>query len=121
MEFLAAEDFKTLSNPGVLSVQLLSPHNSASSRVTTTRVTVEAGGKQQVHPHPTSEQIRLALDGSGTLELGEGKRMSFGQGDVVRFVDGDLHGFENTGERPFTYLSVTSPPINSSYAYKSGT
>jgi mannose-6-phosphate isomerase-like protein (cupin superfamily) len=121
MEFLTTEQFKTLSNPGVLSVQLLSPHNSASSRVTITRVTVDPGARQPAHRHETSEQIWLALDGCGTLELGEGKKVPFKGGEVVRFADGDLHGFENTSARPFTYLSVTSPPINFSYAYKSGT
>ena len=121
MELLTTEHFKTLSNPGIVSVQLLSPHNSASSRVTITRVTVDPGAKQPTHCHKTSEQIWLALDGCGTLELGEGKKVLFKQGEVVRFADGDLHGFENTGSEPFTYLSVTSPPINFSYAYKSGT
>ncbi|MEP7283398.1 MAG: cupin domain-containing protein [Rubrivivax sp.] len=121
MEFLTAEQFKTLSNPGVLSVQLLSPHNSDSSRVTITRVTVDPGARQLAHCHETSEQVWVALDGYGTLELGEGRMLPFRQGEVVRFADGDVHGFENTSAEPFTYLSVTSPPINFSYAYKSGT
>jgi mannose-6-phosphate isomerase-like protein (cupin superfamily) len=38
-------------------------------------------------------------------------------GDVVRFADGDLHGFRNSGEVPFVYLSVTSPPVNFRAAY----
>ena len=121
MELLTTEQFKSLSNPGVLSVQLLSPHNSASSRVTLTRVTVDSGAKQPTHRHEASEQIWLALDGCGTLHLGEGRTRPFKQGEVVRFADGELHGFENTSTASFTYLSVTSPPINFSYAYKSGT
>jgi mannose-6-phosphate isomerase-like protein (cupin superfamily) len=39
------------------------------------------------------------------------------EGDVVRFEDGDLHGFENTGSDDFEYLSVTSPPVNFRGAY----
>ena len=38
----------------------------------------------------------------------------------VRFADGDVHGLTNSGEQPFVYLSVTSPPIDFSYAYAKG-
>jgi len=118
MEFLTHEQFKTFSNPGVTSLQLLSPHNSESSRVTITRVTVEPGAVQPPHQHSTSEQIWLAVSGSGTLLLDQGKTQPIAAGEVVRFADGDIHGFHNSGGEPFVYISVTSPPINFSYAYK---
>ena len=38
-------------------------------------------------------------------------------GDVVRFADGDLHGFRNASDVPFVYLSVTAPPVNFREAY----
>lgn len=117
MEFLTSDRFKVLSNPGVTSVQLLSPHNSTSNRVTVTRVTVEPGAVQPPHIHASSEQIWLAVSGSGTLLLAEGATHPFCAGNVARFADGDLHGFKNTGSQPFVYLSVTSPPIDFSYAY----
>jgi hypothetical protein len=44
--------------------------------------------------------------------------MPFAEGDVVRFEDGDLHGFENTSSSDFQYLSVTSPPVNFRAAYE---
>jgi len=53
----------------------------------------------------------LLLGGEATLE--------FREGQVVRFEDGDVHGLKNTGHTPFKYMSITSPPINFSYAYKS--
>lgn len=118
MEFLAPEQFKVLSNPGVVSLQLLSPHNSASNRVTITRVTVAPGAVQPAHRHATSEQIWLAVSGRGTLLLAEGNTHPIAAGEVVRFADGDIHGFQNSGAEPFAYISVTSPPINFSYAYK---
>ncbi len=120
MEFLRDEQFKVLANPGVVSVQLLSPHNSESHRVTITRVTVEPGARQPPHSHQTSEQIWIAVSGVGTLLLAEEKRHPFVAGEVVRFADEDQHGFENSSSEPFVYLSVTSPPINFSYAYKDG-
>lgn len=118
MEFLKPEDFKLLSNPGVVSEQLLSLHNSTSTRVTITRVTLQPGATQPTHSHATSEQIWVALHGAGTLLLGEGKTGEIKQGEVVRFADGDLHGVRNSSAEPFVYLSVTSPPIDFSYVYK---
>ena len=120
MEFLKAEDFKTLTNPGVRSEQLLSPHNSASARITITRVTLEPGAVQPTHRHATSEQVWVAVSGVGTLLLAEDRTLEFKQGEVVRFADGDLHGLRNSGAHTFTYLSVTSPPIDFSYAYGRG-
>lgn len=118
MEFLTTENFKVLTNPGVTSLQLLSPQNSASNRVTITRVVVEPGAIQPPHVHPTSEQIWIAVSGQGTLILGPTERTEISAGDVVRFADGHVHGFKNTGSEPFVYLSVTSPPIDFSYAYQ---
>jgi quercetin dioxygenase-like cupin family protein len=119
MEFLEPETFKHLSNPGVQSTQLLSPHNSSSNRVTITSVTVDPGAEQPRHKHETSEQIWIAIEGSGTLLLKDEKTLEFRKGQVVRFQDGDIHGFKNTSDAPFQYISITSPPINFSSAYKS--
>ncbi len=119
MEFLTQDSFKRLLNPGVESVQLLSPHNSASRRVTITSVTVAPGAEQPRHQHEASEQIWIAVSGNGTLLLQDMSTRSFEQGQVVRFEDADVHGFKNTGEVPFLYISVTAPPINFAYAYES--
>ncbi len=118
MEFLTTADFVALSNPGVRSLQLLSPHNASSARVTITQVTVERGATQIRHAHASSEQIWIALAGAGELLLGEDRRRAFQHGEVVRFADGEVHGFENTGRDPFVYLSVTSPPLDFAYAYE---
>lgn len=119
MEFFDQDSFKRLSNPGVESIQLLSPHNSTSGRITITSVTVAPGAEQPRHAHATSEQIWIAMDGEGTLLLEDQSTRTFKQGQVVRFEDGNIHGFKNTGQVPFVYLSVTSPPINFAYAYES--
>ena len=44
--------------------------------------------------------------------------MTFAEGDVVRFEDGELHGFENSSDSEVEYLSVTSPPTNFRAAYE---
>jgi quercetin dioxygenase-like cupin family protein len=117
MEYLRPDQFVALANPGVTSLQLLSPHNSKSARVTLTKVVVAPGAIQPRHSHVSSEQIWYALSGIGQLLLANDQRRPISAGDVVRFADGDVHGIANDGTVPFEYLSITSPPINFDYAY----
>ena len=117
MEIIRRAEVTSLSNSGVTSEQLLFPENSKSQRVTITRVTVPPGATNPRHAHATSEQVWVALRGSGVLLLEGAANMSFSEGDVVRFEEGDVHGIENTGRAEFVYLSVTSPPVNFRAAY----
>ena len=118
MELIRAGEVKAFSNSGVTSRQLIFPENSRSQRLTLTRVTVEPGASNPPHRHPTSEQVWVALRGSGHLLLHAGRTEAFREGDIVRFEDGDLHGFENTSDSEFEYLSVTAPPVNFRAAYE---
>jgi quercetin dioxygenase-like cupin family protein len=118
MEFLTSDTFRILSNPGVTSTQLLAPYNSRSERVTLTRVMVSPGAIQKRHAHPASEQIWVAIAGHGELLIEGGRTQAIQAGDVVRFGDGEVHGFHNDSTDDFVYLSVTTPPIDFSYAYK---
>lgn len=117
MEIIRRADVTSFANSGVTSEQLLFPENSASQRVTVTRVTVVPGAKSPRHAHANSEQVWVALRGSGLILLGGDSTTPFSEGDVVRFVEGDIHGFENTGVVDFVYVAVTSPPINFRGAY----
>lgn len=118
MEFINKEEIVVLSNPGVVSRQLLNPDNSSSKRVTITEVHLEPGASQPRHTHDASEQIWYATKGVGKLLLADNEEMEFKAGDVVRFADKDVHGLLNDGETEFVYVSVTAPPINFGYAYK---
>ena len=117
MEILRKASITTLSNAGVQSEQLLFPENSSSRRVTITRVTLQPGAVNPPHRHAESEQVWVALEGRGTLLLDGGRTEPFAAGDVVRFEEGDLHGFHNAVDAVFIYLSVTSPPVNFRAAY----
>ena len=117
MEIIRCDQVQVLTNSGVTSHQLLFPENAASSRVTITKVVVEPGAVNPRHRHATSEQVWVALRGSGLLLLANDTTVPFSAGDVARFEDNDIHGFQNTGAVPFEYLSVTSPPINFRAAY----
>lgn len=117
MEMIRRDEVVSLTKSGVTSEQLLFPENSHSTRVTVTRVTVSPGATQPRHAHPQSEQIWVALRGTARLLLEGSAAEPFGEGDIVRFIEGDVHGVENSGAESFVYLSVTSPPINFRSAY----
>ena len=117
MEFIRPDDIKVFANSGVTSHQLLFPENSNSSRVTITRVVLQPGAVNPRHRHASSEQIWVALSGSGQLLLADDLTAPFVAGDIVRFEDGEIHGLDNTGSSPFEYLSVTAPPLNFRAAY----
>ncbi len=118
MELIKSDQIINMSNPGVVSKQLLNPDNSKSTRVTITEVHLEPGAIQPRHIHEHSEQIWYATKGCGKLLLADDAETAFSEGDVVRFVDGDVHGLKNDSEREFVYISVTSPPIHFGYAYE---
>jgi mannose-6-phosphate isomerase-like protein (cupin superfamily) len=117
MEIIRRDQIPVLSKPGLTSHQLLFPENSASTRLTITKVVVDPGAVNTRHRHATSEQVWVALQGAGILLLANDATAPFSAGDVVRFADGDVHGFRNTGTVPFEYLAVTAPPINFRDAY----
>lgn len=118
MEFIKRDTVVALSNPGVISRQLLNPDNSDSARVTLTEVRLEPGACQPRHSHETSEQIWYALKGAGMLLLDGDAEKPFRAGDVVRFQDGDVHGLRNDNTEEFIYISVTAPPVHFGYAYQ---
>ncbi len=118
MEFIEKSQIVSLSNPGVVSRQLLNPDNSSSERVTITEVRVEPGASQPRHTHEASEQVWYALKGQGRLLLRNGEEKAFQAGDVVRFTEKEIHGFRNDSGGEFVYLSVTAPPIHFGTAYQ---
>lgn len=118
MEFIEKSQIVSLSNPGVVSRQLLNPDNSSSERVTITEVHVEPGASQPRHTHEASEQMWYALKGQGRLLLRNGEEKAFQAGDVVRFTEKEIHGFRNDSGGEFVYLSVTAPPIHFGAAYQ---
>jgi quercetin dioxygenase-like cupin family protein len=120
MEIIRRDEAPVLVNPGVASEQLISPKNSASARLTVTRVVLAPAAVNPRHRHATAEQVWVALAGSGVLLLADAATLPFAAGDVARFAEGDVHGLENTGAGDFVYLAVTSPPLDFRAAYERG-
>ena len=80
MEFINGENIVALSNPGVVSRQLLNPENSSSKRVTITEVHLAVGACQPRHTHVASEQIWYAIKGNGKLLLDKEEEKAFKAG-----------------------------------------
>ena len=118
MEFINKDSIIKLKNTGVTSKQIICPDNSNSDRVTITEVHLKPAAMQSRHAHEYSEQIWYALKGSGKLLLANNIEMPFTAGNAVRFKQNDIHGLHNDSDEEFVYISVTSPPIDFSYAYK---
>ena len=118
MEFISKQSIADFKNPGVTSRQLLNPNNSNNDKVTITEVHLKSNAKQSRHSHEFSEQIWYALKGNGRLLLANDNEQKFTEGDVVRVEAGDLHGLYNDSDEEFVYITVTTPPIDFSYAYK---
>src|SRR6476620_10890900 len=70
VEIIRRIEIASFVNGGVTSEQLLFPENSQSQRVTITRVTIAPGARNPPHAHTASEQVWVALSGSGVLLLG---------------------------------------------------
>jgi quercetin dioxygenase-like cupin family protein len=117
MQFIKKAAIPVLKNSGVESEQLLFPESSPESLVTITRVSVPVGATNPRHLHESSEQVWVVLAGQGTLLLDGAQELAVNEGDVVRFAPGDVHGFFNSGQTPFNYISVTTPPLNFRSAY----
>jgi quercetin dioxygenase-like cupin family protein len=117
MQLIKRSDVPVLQNSGVQSEQLLFPESSPDAKATITRVTIPAGATSPRHIHEASEQVWVALSGRGTLLLKGETEADIREGDVARFAPGDVHGFFNSSDAPFVYLSVTTPPQNFRGAY----
>lgn len=117
MDFIEKNQINVFTNSGVESHQLLFPENSPSAKVTITKVNVPSGSVNPRHSHESSEQTWVALSGTATLLLEGEQTRPFNEGDVVRFAEGDTHGLRNSSQEVFTYMSVTSPPLNFRKAY----
>ena len=118
MEYISKESIVVLKSDFQDSYQLLWNENSSWKRVTITKIYVHPGKTNNRHSHDTSEQIWVALSGTGVLLLENEKTKVFSEGDVVRFVEGEIHGVTNQTDHEFNYLSNTSPGVNFRYAYE---
>lgn len=69
------------------------------------KMTVEAGGTNQLHDHDDQEQIYFILEGEGTMVVGDEKE-KVKQGDAIYLPVGLPHGLNNDSNKPCVVLCV---------------
>jgi len=82
VEIIRHDQVQAFVNSGVTSHQLLFPENSKSLRVTITKVVLEPGAVSPRHRHPSSEQVWVALGGTGLILLANDEAVSFSTGEL---------------------------------------
>ena len=79
---------------------------------------MDPGATSPRHSHVSAEQTWLIERGRATLLMEDGQSAAITAGDVVITPPSDVHGVTNTGDEPFVYLSVTTPPEDFTDAYQ---
>lgn len=116
---LTRDDATILESPGLRSEQILWPRNAPDAQVTITRVTLAPGAESKRHAHAAAEQTWLVERGAASLLTALGAAGTLRPGDVVRTPAGEVHGVANPGPEPFVYLSITTPAVDFTSAYRS--
>ncbi len=66
------------------------------------------GQEQHLHDHPEQDKFYLVLAGSGRFTVGD-ESCSCTDGDLILCPAGAVHGVENDGDAPLTFLTVIAP------------
>ncbi len=72
-------------------------------------VSVEPGSGKFKHAHAGADTVFVFLEGKGEYLLDEEKSRSVKAGDIAIAVAGQIHGTQNTADRPLRYLCVEGP------------
>lgn len=70
---------------------------------------VRPGQHVELHRHPSSDDVWICLAGTGVFDGGDGKPVEVHPGMVLVSPRGVAHGFTNTGDVDFEYVSVVAP------------
>ena len=88
----------------VLMKQLVGKEDGAE-KTALHEIRIQKGGRTSVHRHNWQHQIYVTW-GRGLLVAGD-KRVPLKAGDVLVVGRGEEHGFEQRGNAPFVFLTVT--------------
>ncbi len=108
MEYISKESIVVLKSDFQDSYQLLWNENSSSKRVTITKVYVHPGKTNNRHSHDTSEQIWVALSGTGVLLLENEKTKVF---QKAMSFDLQKEKFTASPIKPIMNLSIFPSPL----------
>ena len=88
----------------VLMKQLVGKEDGAE-KTALHEIRIQKGGRTSVHRHNWQHQIYVT-SGRGVLVIGE-KRIPLKAGDILVIARGEEHGFEQRGNSPLLFLTVT--------------
>ena len=88
----------------VLMKQLVGREDGAE-KTALHEIRIQKGGRTSVHRHNWQHQIYVT-SGRGVLVIGE-KRIPLKAGDILVIARGEEHGFEQRGNSPLVFLTVT--------------
>lgn len=103
--FIAGATVRTLSNPGVVSRQLLNTENAPDSAVTVSEIHLMPGASLPVEA-ALCEEVWCALKGRGRLLFTDGTEKDFCSGDTVRFAENTGRGFRNSAADEFVFMRI---------------
>jgi len=105
---------------GQVSYLLLTKGEFGSQNLAVTWVEGEPGSQQQLHAHPSQEQVFVIVRGRG-LMLVDKEEKEVAAGSLVFIPPGAVHAIRNIGEEPLIYVSATVPPFEESMARRQWT
>lgn len=70
---------------------------------------VHPGQTMSMHRHDTSDDVWICLQGEGLFHPAPGEDVPVAAGQLIMSPKGVAHGFTNTGDVDFLYVSVVAP------------
>lgn len=109
---------KRMRGAGLLSHFLLGGGDVEGDALAVTWVDIAPGARQRLHNHP-QPQVYVIIEGSGLMHVaGESRQVRVG--DLVAVPSNAMHGIDNNGDTPLSYISAATPAVDLTDAYDRG-
>jgi mannose-6-phosphate isomerase-like protein (cupin superfamily) len=103
---------------GLISYFLLERGDAGQDELAVTWVYIAPGKKQPLHSH-AEQQVYVVIEGHGVVHVDEDSQ-SVKSGDLIYIPSNAVHGMENTGDTPLSYISAASPAFDLRQVYDRG-
>jgi mannose-6-phosphate isomerase-like protein (cupin superfamily) len=109
---------KRMRGAGLLSHFLLGSGDVDGDALAVTWVDIVPGARQRLHNHP-QPQVYVIIQGTGLMHVaGESRQVRVG--DLVFVPASAMHGIDNNGDTPLSYVSAATPAVDLTEAYDHG-
>lgn len=109
---------KRMRGAGLLSHFLLGAGDVEGDPLGVTWVDIAPGAKQRLHSHP-QPQVYVIIQGSGLMHMA-GESAQVRTGDLIFIPSNAMHGIDNNGDLPLSYVSAATPAFDPTEAYDRG-